>query len=525
LSYHFPIRPEFVEFLAGLVLGSLFLARSNRPGWLRFIRTIARRRTMWIMIAAILGPSIRLAILPLAPIPYPTLHDEFGHLLGADTLQHGRLANPPLPLSDHFETIYVLQKPVYAATYPLGNAAFQAIGWKLTGQPWLGVWLSVVLCCAAIAWCLYRWVPPVAAWAAGLLCSLHLGISSSWMNTYWQGTVPAAGGALVLGALPLLYRTGRIKYAGIAGIGWTLIFFTRPYESILAGVTIAITVLVRRRLGVIAVLTVIVLIDLCGYGYHNWRVTGDPLLHPYQLSQLQYGVPHALLWQKEILEPPRLTAQQRGVFLWQQSNYRAGKRLATHLLAAVKDWKGVWSFYIGYPLTIPFAVAIVGFRSWKVRVMLAGIAVSLAWSFCYPETKPHYLAPVAPFFFAVSARGLLKIAYWRRGSFLAIAFLAGSALFGTRILFTGHPPAGRAVIARQLKSMDGKQLVFVHYAPGHDPHDEWVYNRAVLDEAKVVWANDLGRERNRDLMRYFKDRQAWLVEPDEHGRFIPYPLY
>ena len=64
----------------------------------------------------------------------------------------------------------------------------------------------------------------------------------------------------------------------------------------------------------------------------------------------------------------------------------------------------------------------------------------------------------------------------------------------------------------------------VRYSPGHDPIHEWVYNRADIDAAKVIWAQDMG-DRNQELTAYFKGRRAWLLEPDEPGmaRLSPYP--
>ena len=42
-----------------------------------------------------------------------------------------------------------------------------------------------------------------------------------------------------------------------------------------------------------------------------------------------------------------------------------------------------------------------------------------------------------------------------------------------------------------------------------------MYNKADIDGTKVVWARDMGFSENEELLRYFKDRRAWLVEPDE----------
>jgi hypothetical protein len=67
----------------------------------------------------------------------------------------------------------------------------------------------------------------------------------------------------------------------------------------------------------------------------------------------------------------------------------------------------------------------------------------------------------------------------------------------------------------QLLSLPGPQLVLVRYRPNHDPLLEWVYNGADIDRQKVVWAREMGAEKNRELIRYYSDRRVWLLEADE----------
>lgn len=58
--------------------------------------------------------------------------------------------------------------------------------------------------------------------------------------------------------------------------------------------------------------------------------------------------------------------------------------------------------------------------------------------------------------------------------------------------------------------------MFVRYSTVfHDSGVEWVYNGADIDGQQVVWARELDAASNSRLMKYFSDRQVWLVEPDE----------
>ena len=64
--------------------------------------------------------------------------------------------------------------------------------------------------------------------------------------------------------------------------------------------------------------------------------------------------------------------------------------------------------------------------------------------------------------------------------------------------------------------MPGRHLVVVRYGPAYDPgHQiEWVYNRADIDHAKVIWAREMGDVENTRLLEYYRHRHPWLIEPD-----------
>ena len=78
---------------------------------------------------------LRVALLPIWPIPLPYIYDEFSYLLAGDTFAHGGLANPSHALPEFFETLEVLQKPTYASRYPPGQGLMLAAGQVLFVHP------------------------------------------------------------------------------------------------------------------------------------------------------------------------------------------------------------------------------------------------------------------------------------------------------------------------------------------------------------------------------------------------------
>ena len=88
-----------------------------------------------------------------------------------------------------------------------------------------------------------------------------------------------------------------------------------------------------------------------------------------------------------------------------------------------------------------------------------------------------------------------------------------------------HFVTQRSTVEDQLEQIPGGQIAIVRYAPDHDTLDEWVFNAADIDGSKVIWARDMGDADNKELLQYYKNRKAWLVQPDLPSTEVtPYPM-
>jgi hypothetical protein len=115
---------------------------------------------------------------------------------------------------------------------------------------------------------------------------------------------------------------------------------------------------------------------------------------------------------------------------------------------------------------------------------------------------------------------------WRRqgsrvGTFLVSAIVAGCVFFpAAPSRLSGEE---RSRILKRLESTGERHLVIVRYRLDHDTGNEWVYNSADIDNARVVWAREMDPTSNRTLLQYFAGRRVWLVEPDATPpRLSPY---
>lgn len=578
--------------LAGLVVpwAPVRLLLEHKAPILPAFRGLARRRAWAIVLAGLIAFGGDALVSRWKP-PVPVAPDEFSYLLAADTFAAGRLTNPTPAEWRHFQTPEVLLRPSYQSKYPPGQAAFLALGQRLTGKPLAGLWLSSGLTCAALCWMLQAWVAETWALYGALLAAFELAFFGHWAQSYWGGMVAALGGALLYGAVRRIASAeagwARCRHALWLALGLLLLANTRPFEGLLAAVPASGALLAhlwRKRDSwrawareVVLPAAALLLLGGCFMLTYNQRVTGSLWRLPYQAYERQYDAVPSFISQPlrpwpELRDSAMEAAAMDTLIDWRWAQ--------GHPLAFVTSKLfEFWQFAFGAPLSLVF-VALVWAEPWpsafRILQMVAfavveALAVDLLlfWPAPRPlvmavlllallaqaallarffsefwertalsalglvalglalETWPfhsHYMAPVVPLAFVLSLEALRRSAAWNwRGRAPGKILALGLPFLTLCVAAAGAagPPGPlerwaqrRAELQQRLESLPGRQMVLVHYAPGHDFYEEWVKNRADLQQAKVVWAREHSPEEDCALIASYPARTVWLLDAD-----------
>jgi hypothetical protein len=351
------------------------------------------------------------------------------------------------------------------------------------------------------------------------------------------------------------------------GLGWALLANTRPYESLFFGIPIVVAA-VAWMLGkkrppwqqliprFVLPIGLILLVTAAGMAYFFWRVTGSPFRTPFQVNiNTYYAVPYfpwLPLYPKRVYHHPVL--ERFFAHSWQMYWYYHARQHPFDVLGTKAA--EFYGFFLGPLLALPLVV-LMGFHPVQfARHAVAGKTGSLV-AVCGATFVglalpiyfiPHYAAPVTAAVYALVLQAMRHLRLWEwRGKRAGLGIVrAIPALCFLLFLLRAAAPqlhiptpadkknswAGeqthnvdRAQALRQLGVLPGGQLVIVRYNQYHNSDNEWVYNKADIDAAKVVWARDMGEAGNAELIRYFAQRRVWLAEPDlAPPRLTPYPL-
>lgn len=506
-------------------------------------------------IAAVVTLLVCCAVSLVRP-PVPTIHDEFSYLLAADTFAAGRMTNPSPPDPEFFASPHILTTPTYQSKYPPLQGVFLALGQKLFDAPIVGVWLGCALAAGALVWALEASYPPGWALFGGLLPAFRFGIFkwdaelswSYWQTSFWGGGLAMFGGALAFGAAwRMLDRPDR-RNSFLFGLGAAVLALQRPYDGfvlILTLLAVLCSVLVRSR-GFVGALSALlpsaapVFLALAGSAVYSYAVVLDPL----DLPHVVYSRQHQQVGHFRFSPPsvPEIAPKGR----LGQFHTRFGQE---RLAASGEGWIGYpdvalrlhLGFFLGPALllALPLLVPLCSRRRvWlPFLVVAAGLAAYSLTS--VGQIHAHYLAPFAPVLIFLIIGSLQRASEAPRfDATLGAAYVNGvvaacalTFLLSVGLRASANPlrpeefPLARSIIQDRLLAEPGKDLVIVRYPSGFTGGQEWVYNDADLQQTDIVWAHDLGREKNDRLVARYADRSAWLlvIEGLAERRLVPYP--
>jgi hypothetical protein len=544
-----------VYFTSGLYLAAVtlcFLALARRGSFEAFVtkieKSFARFAARPIASVAALFFSVfllRIALLPILPVPTPEVHDEFSFLLLGDTIAHARLTNPTPALWPSFETFHENMYPTYCSKYAPAQGFVLALGERL-GNPWIGVLLSCALLVAAFHWALRVWMPARWSFLTAILIALKLGLTSYWMNSFWGGAVPAFAGAVALGGLGRILKRPSIRAAFTLGGGIAILANSRPYEGLvfsipvgaiflwwLAGKTKARIPASERIKRVFLPASILLVAGVAFVGYYNWRTTGSPRTFAMSLNQKFYDPSAIFLW--ETPGPPMqhynpqfddfYNRWQRNLYghNWADVKKIFGRKI--RIFARTYLW---WDLILLVPAFYFLPKRRNLYPLYAALLFNAIAFFSLAW------TLPHYVAPAICVVFAIFVTSmrhlrLFEVRGYALGLFLSRMVVLGLTLQTANAVVTGNEDPldlggvrmdSRVEAIRKLEAVPGKHLVFVRYSKEHSVHHEWVFNGADLKNSRIVWARELDADQNQRVIENYNGRKVWFIEAD---RFLASP--
>jgi hypothetical protein len=514
---------------------------------------LVRNTRWWVwLLPGILACAVAAIVSVWIP-PVPSVHDDFGHLLIAETFLQGRISNPTPPSAESLQTFHELVYPRYAAKFPIGTGAILALGHVVFGVYCAGIWLSAGFACSAITWMLLGHFKKNFALLFGMLSALHPYWQTGWSQNFTNGWLAVGAMSLIVGGL--LRIRGRTVWgdkvdpsawrpALVIAIGVVFGIFTRPYETVVVTSILGIPLLARiisagwyrvpkwwlhaaPGLSVLA-------IGIVFQAYINHSVTGSWRKLPYQLHEEQYGVAPVFVWQKPHAPSlgHRYLEQTKFHDGWSMDAYRAGS-----------DWQGYanllwkrsmhayhhWGWFFA---CTPLALVILP-RERRVFAVyfLAGIGGLCLINFV-PWVATYYVASLLPIAILLTAlaarramqwfarRANLRVSHDRLGALVLGAMLAcqavwlcqaTSALAQNPLLLDNAWAFQRRDVVRELDSIPGEHLVMVRYHPDHTPLHEWVYNSHDPSLSKIVWAR-WSQDLYPEIIRDYPNRKIWILD-------------
>ena len=212
---------------------------------------------------------------------------------------------------------------------------------------------------------------------------------------------------------------------------------------------------------------------------------------------------------------------------------------AHYVPSSLAKVRATFYFFAGVLLLSPLIMLRRVLHDRRMRFLVVSVLVLAAGMSIEVYLFPHYVAAFTAAFYAIGLQAMRHLRLWKpegKPIGLTLVRLTVTLCLALGAVRVCAAPLGlkvpewpgtdwssswwgpdlyggeRAHIESSLEQLPGKQLVLVTESPTRDPLDQWVYNRADIDGSKVVWAWDMGATNNQELMQYYGDRTAWLVD-------------
>lgn len=344
-------------------------------------------------------------------------------------------------------------------------------------------------------------------------------------------------------------KTQRLRDALWLALGLAILANSRPFEGLVVSIPVAVVLgiwIIRtkcvswriRFCRVVLPVVLVLLLTAAWMGFYNFRVTGNPFLMPYQVHESIYEIAPPFLWQPLKAEPQYNHIIMRNLYRHEIRDYQKQRSFKRWVRVSIAKIKGFWLFFFGI-IFIPSMLFLATSRKvWRRRnvifplgictLMMAALLTE-SWFFL------HYAAPITCLCFLLMVESLRQARRFTwRGKPVGQIFvnavlpmLLASAIASFAVAHHLQQPSSwldRARILRELEQSTESHLVIVRYSQNHSPGNELVYNRADIDDAKVVWAWEMGPQEDKKLLDYFKDRRVWLLKADQLPLHLtPYP--
>ena len=485
------------------------------------------RRLPWAAAAWVLSLGALIGVFVFERMPH--IDDSISYLFQAKYYATGRLYLPAPPDSAAFHVAQVVVNGDRWFSYGFpGWPAVLAAGVRL-GVPWLVNPVLAALSVPLAHAVLRRTYDRGTANLAAILLA-----TSPWL-LFMAGELfghPAANVWLLLTILGILMQreNPRRHGAAIAGVAMGLLFLTRPFDALVAGVVLAPWALgwlgVPRLPARSLVIGAVVAAAVASLSFaYNRALTGDPLTAAHNL------------WSDRAWGPGRDRlgfGRDVGIPAWPNLDPIPGHGVLDVALNLNKNLFQVNTDLFGWGIGSLFLILLFLLAGKWQRSDRYLIALAVASPVCYsaywfsggPDHGARYWFGALVPFVALTARGVQLIALGKSPSAVrrsAVWIAVGLACVGSIVTFLPWrmrvkyfryrdvtPEIGRIAAQPQMQGA----LVFIHSPRRSDFQSAFVLNAPDLSSGETIFANYLDAGSRARVAQAFADRPVWVITRD-----------